>query len=201
MTSADTDVSTQDRRQGPKRSETSKAAILDAVREELVENGWRSFSVDGVARRARASKQTIYRWWPSIGALCVDAALSLIPPRPVSGDDPIERIAAILAPLEAAARTGSGNYVLRAAIVAASDDEDAGEKWRAWLQNEVRMPLRMLLAEYATKQIIARDCSIDEAMDALLGPFLQRLLVMRSPILEGFSVNHATRLMKAYAPG
>ncbi|WP_146739747.1 TetR/AcrR family transcriptional regulator, partial [Hyphomonas pacifica] len=45
-------------RKGPTRSEASKAAILDATREEMAENGWRSFSVDAVAKRASASKQT-----------------------------------------------------------------------------------------------------------------------------------------------
>ncbi|MEN8877038.1 MAG: TetR/AcrR family transcriptional regulator, partial [Hyphomonas sp.] len=48
-------------RKGPTRSEASKAAILDATRIEMAENGWRGFSVDGVAKRASASKQTIYK--------------------------------------------------------------------------------------------------------------------------------------------
>ncbi|MDP3459200.1 MAG: helix-turn-helix domain-containing protein, partial [Hyphomonas sp.] len=52
-------------RKGPTRSEASKSAILEAAREEMAENGWRGFSVDSVAKRASASKQTIYRWWPS----------------------------------------------------------------------------------------------------------------------------------------
>ncbi len=199
MTS-DSQTDTPARRQGPKRSETSKAAILDAGREELVESGWRSFSVDNVARRARCSKQTIYRWWPSIGALCVDASLSLIPPRPDTGRDPVERVAAIIAPLEAAARTGTGGYVLRAALVAASDDEEAGEKWRLWLQAEVRAPLRMLFAELAAKHVIRRDWDIDDAMDALLGPILFRLILMRTPIADGFSLRHAERLLTSIAP-
>ena len=55
-------------RKGPTRSEESKAAILEATRVEMAEMGWRGFSVDSVAKRASASKQTIYRWWPSIGA-------------------------------------------------------------------------------------------------------------------------------------
>lgn len=184
------------RRQGPKRSETSQAAILDAVRDELSESGWRSFSVDNVARRAKASKQTIYRWWPSIGTLCLDAAISLIPAIPEGARDAEQRIAAVLAPLEATARTGNGNYILRSALLAAIDDDDAGEKWRAWVKTEMRTPLRMVLAELATKQIIRRDWDIDEAMAVLLGPFWHRLLVMRSPISEGFSLMQAENLLK-----
>lgn len=183
------------RRQGPKRSATSQAAILEAVREELAETGWRNFSVDNVARRAKASKQTIYRWWPSIGTLCLDAALSLIPSAPEGARDVEQRIAAIIAPLEATARTGSGAYVLRAAMMAAADDDEAGEKWRGWLKTEFRTPLRMILAELAAKQIIRRDWDIDEAAEILLGPLWHRLLIMRAPVPEAFSLKQAERLL------
>ncbi len=186
---------TRQRRQGPKRSETSQAAILEAVRDELAESGWRGFSVDNVARRAQASKQTIYRWWPSIGTLCIDAALSLIPSAPDGARDAQQKIAAIIAPLEATARAGAGNYILRAALLAAADDEDAGEKWRGWIKAEIRTPLRMILAELAAKQVIRRDWNIEDAMDVLLGPIWHRLLVMRAPIPEAFSLRQAERLI------
>lgn len=185
------------RRQGPKRSAVSQAAILEAARDELAESGWRNFSVDNVARRASASKQTIYRWWPSIGTLCLDAALALIPPSPEGARDPEQRIAAIIAPLEAAVRTGSGNYVVRAALLAAADDDEAGEKWRAWIKNEIRTPLRMILAELAAKQVIRRDWDIDEALDMLVGPFWHRTIVMSAPVPEAFSLRQAERLFSS----
>ena len=196
MTEAGPKAKPRQRRQGPKRSDASQAAILDAVRDELSERGWREFSVDNVARRAKASKQTIYRWWPSIGTLCLDAALSLIPPIPEGARDAEQRIAAILAPLEAASRTGNGNYVLRSAMLAAIDDDDAGEKWRAWVKTEMRTPLRMVLAELAAKQVIRRDWDIDAAMASLCGPLWHRLLIMRAPVPEGFSLMQADNLMR-----
>lgn len=196
MAEVDPKAKPRQRRQGPKRSEASQAAILDAVRDELSERGWREFSVDNVARRAQASKQTIYRWWPSIGTLCLDAALSLIPAIPEGARDAEQRIAAILAPLEATSRTGNGNYVLRSAMLAAIDDDEAGEKWRAWVKNEMRTPLRMVLAELAAKQVIRRDWDIDAAMASLCGPLWHRLLIMRAPIPEGFSLMQADNLMR-----
>lgn len=194
---SETKSETKPRRQGPKRSESSKAAILEATREELIENGWRSFSVDGVARRARASKQTIYRWWPSIGTMCLDSALALIPVPPAAGRDAVEKIAVLVLPIEAAARIGNGHYVLRAALLAAADDEDAGEKWRNWQKEQIRGPLRMVLAELAAKQVIRRDWDIDDAIELLLGPLWQRLLIMRAPLHEGYSQLLAKRLLNA----
>ncbi|MEZ5985759.1 MAG: TetR/AcrR family transcriptional regulator [Hyphomonas sp.] len=186
-------------RKGPSRSEESRAAILEATRAELAENGWRTFSVDSVAKRASASKQTIYRWWPSIGAMCVDAALALVPDSPDGGRDPQERIAALIVPLEAAARTGNGHAVLRGALMAAADDKHAGEAWRAWMNRDIRQPMRMVLAELATKRVIRRDFDLDEVIEQLLGPLWHRICVIRAPVKEGFSVEQARHALRIYS--
>ena len=186
-------------RKGPTRSEASKAAILEATRVEMAENGWRAFSVDSVAKRASASKQTIYRWWPSIGAMCVDAALALIPDSPDGGRDPQERVTALIVPLEATARTGKGHAVLRVALLAAADDKEAGEVWRAWISRDIRQPLRMLLAELAGKRVIRRDFDLDEVVELLLGPLWHRLMIMRAPVREGFCAEQAGNFLRVYA--
>ena len=49
---------------GAQRNPESEKAILDAARELLTEKGLAGFSIEAVARRARAGKPTIYRWWP-----------------------------------------------------------------------------------------------------------------------------------------
>ncbi len=184
------------RRQGPKRSDASRDAILQAVRDELADNGWRSFSVDNVARRARASKQTIYKWWPSIGALCVDASLCLIQDRPVEINRIEDHLAHIIWPLEQALHSTKDTYVLRAALLAAADDEKAGEELRQWVKTEIRTPLRMVLADLSNRKTIHRDWDIDSIMDALLGPFWNRLFIMNSPIPRGFSAELATQVFK-----
>ena len=184
------------RKQGPKRSEASRRAILEATRHELAETGWRRFSVDSVAKKASASKQTIYRWWPSIGAMCVEAGLEILPETTRSGRDPIERISEIFLPLETTAR--GEHAVLRGSLIAASDDVDGGERWRAWLQETRRTPLRMVMAELAAKRIVQRDWSIETAMDVMLGPFWHRLLMMRAPIEYGYCRTQAAALLKLY---
>lgn len=57
---------------GATRNPDSQAAILAAAEAVLVENGLGGFSIEAVARRARAGKPTIYRWWPSQAALLLD---------------------------------------------------------------------------------------------------------------------------------
>ena len=57
---------------GARRNPDSAEAILEAAEAVLRENGYAGFSIEAVARRARAGKPTIYRWWPSKAALLLD---------------------------------------------------------------------------------------------------------------------------------
>ncbi|MBB5752471.1 TetR/AcrR family transcriptional regulator [Prosthecomicrobium pneumaticum] len=57
---------------GARRSAESAEAILEAAADVLREKGYAGFSIEAVARRARAGKPTIYRWWPSKAALLLD---------------------------------------------------------------------------------------------------------------------------------
>lgn len=57
---------------GATRNPDSEAAILAAAEAVLLENGLNGFSIEAVAKRARAGKPTIYRWWPSQAALLLD---------------------------------------------------------------------------------------------------------------------------------
>ena len=57
---------------GARRNPDSAGAILDAAEAVLAEAGYSGFSIEAVARRARAGKPTIYRWWPSKAALLLE---------------------------------------------------------------------------------------------------------------------------------
>ncbi|MFI7276065.1 TetR/AcrR family transcriptional regulator [Streptomyces sp. NPDC049879] len=71
---------TRSRTAGPnaaRRSEASRRAILAAAFELVGEVGYERLSIEGIAARAGVGKQTIYRWWPSKGAVLFDAFLML----------------------------------------------------------------------------------------------------------------------------
>jgi AcrR family transcriptional regulator len=193
------------RRVGPRRSEASTNAVLVAAYTELSEHGWRDFSVDRVAKTAKASKQTIYRWWKSAACLAVDAALARLADRPAptvaANADVRDRIAALIEPMLVAVRTGNGAHAWRGALLAAADDSEAGEVFRAWFNDKVKIPLRHILAEQALKGAVRRDWDIDLATELLFGPVWHRLIAMRGPVPEVYSRRLVESVLKALAPG
>lgn len=190
------------RRVGPKRSEASTNAVLIAAYTELSEHGWRGFSVDRVAKNAKASKQTIYRWWKSAACLAVDAALSTLSQKSVApaSNDVRDRISALIEPLLVAVRTGDGAHAWRGALLAAADDQDAGEVFRAWFSESVKIPLRHILAEQALKGSIRRDWDIDLATELMFGPVWHRLIAMRGPVPEVYSRRLVESVLRALSP-
>ncbi|WP_029111908.1 TetR/AcrR family transcriptional regulator [Mycobacterium sp. URHB0044] len=74
---------------GRRRNEAARQAILDSAVDQLQSNDTSAISVDSIAQGAGVSKQTIYRWWPSKGAVLLDALVSVaevISPTPDTGD-------------------------------------------------------------------------------------------------------------------
>lgn len=69
------DASKTRRSIGAQRNPDSAEAILSAAEALLTEEGYGGFSIEKVARRARAGKPTIYKWWPSKAALLLDVYL------------------------------------------------------------------------------------------------------------------------------
>jgi AcrR family transcriptional regulator len=56
-----------------RRNARSHRAILDATVALIAELGYENVSVEAIAKRAGVGKQTIYRWWPSKGAIALEA--------------------------------------------------------------------------------------------------------------------------------
>jgi AcrR family transcriptional regulator len=58
-------------RNGTRRSSGPRKAqeIFDATLDLLAEKGYEGLTIEGVAQQSGVNKTTVYRWWPSKGAL------------------------------------------------------------------------------------------------------------------------------------
>lgn len=93
------------------RNEQSRRAILDASMSMIGEFGYDKISIEAIARQAGVSKQTIYRWWPSKGAVILEAAtesLSTVVVLPDTGDLVADIRTQLSAILELITTTGFG---------------------------------------------------------------------------------------------
>lgn len=61
-----------------RRSERSRRATLEAALELCTEKGYGRVTVEAIAARAGVSKKTIYRWWPSKGAVMLEAFAGML---------------------------------------------------------------------------------------------------------------------------
>lgn len=65
----------------------SRARLIDAATELLVESGPSAVTVDAVAERSGVAKSTLYRHWPSRTDLLFDVMRAHMPPPPVIDPD------------------------------------------------------------------------------------------------------------------
>lgn len=112
------------------RSTAAREAILDATSRLFHAQGYDRLTIEGIAKEAGVGKQTIYRWWPSRGALIADCLVDgrLIPVDfvvPDTGDllaDVETWLRSVLSILDAP----QGDALLRSLVAAAADDADVG---------------------------------------------------------------------------
>ena len=107
-----------------RRSEHSRRAILEASLALVGEVGYDNVSIEAIARRACVGKQTIYRWWPSKGAVMLEAATQSLDPVvafPDTGDIVADLRVQLLGILEVITTTGFGP-AYRGVIAAGQSD-------------------------------------------------------------------------------
>lgn len=60
---------------GRPRSEAARQAVLEAVDDLLVEQGYAGVTMKGIAERAGVGRQTVYRWWSTTAEILLEACI------------------------------------------------------------------------------------------------------------------------------
>jgi AcrR family transcriptional regulator len=169
---------------GRPRSDATRTAILKAAYEILVAGGFAAFTIEGVAARAGAGKATIYRWWPSKGALAVEAFMIAVVPRMDSVRETRSGIADLRQHVQMAARIyrGRAGALLRELLALSQEDETT----RRQLQKDFLEPRRRVgmatLRRALDSGELNRRVDPEVLADALWGPIFHRLLVTSRPM-------------------
>jgi AcrR family transcriptional regulator len=175
-----------------------RAATLAAAAELLFEHGVSGVTFDKVAARAGVSKMTLYKWWPSPGALAFEAYFSAVEPELRFGQD--NDVATDLkAQLHAFIRLivdQRRGRVLRELIGAAqSDPALAVEFTQAYTRPRRRLAVeRLRLAQAAGE--IRDDVDLEVLVDQLWGAAYHRLLLPAEPLSEEFADTLVDNLLR-----
>jgi AcrR family transcriptional regulator len=61
---------------GRPRSEAARKAVLHAVDDLLLEQGYAAMTMKGIAERAGVGRQTVYRWWATKAEILIEATVT-----------------------------------------------------------------------------------------------------------------------------
>lgn len=171
---------TQNRRHsaGPHRSTQSTTAILDAAIQVATDEGYAGASIEKIARRAGAGKQTIYRWYGSKAALFVDAYASIVPVDSLkkSTGDAEADITFILTALFRIYDQSVAGVILSGLVGASAEDSGTADHIRAGLMVGRGNVLRDPLENAISLGRLPRDFGIDAAIETAIALVWHRLL-------------------------
>ena len=168
---------------GRPRSERARLAILEAAADLLMDGGLAAMTFESIAARAGVSKVTIYKWWPSRGAVAVDAYFHRHQ-ETYSFDDTgdVARDLATQLRLLIRAFRGRAGEVMAELIGQAQTDPVLAETLRSgWLQPR-REATAAVLRRAIDRSQIRPDVDIPTVMDALYAPLYWRLLMRHQPL-------------------
>ena len=175
-------------RRGRPRSEEADRAILRAATEVLAAHGLGGMSIEEVAARAHVGKATIYRRWPSRGALALDAFRAEFreqQPLPDTGTLRGDLLAALRSWVRAVTGTRAGR-MLAGLIAEAQNDPALAAAWREQVVERLREQHAIMLRRAIERGEIPADTDVDVALDLLYGAAYHRLLHGHRPLTDAF---------------
>jgi len=173
---------------GRRPADEVRADVLETVGTVLLTEGIADLTYERVARLAGVSKTTLYKWWPSTGALALDGYFHAVEQTLAFGDTGDIR-ADLLAQLRAFAQVMTatpGGRVLAELIGRSQTDADLSSAYRRLYSSERRRLAadRLVAAQRAGQ--LRPDADPQVLVDQLWGAVYHRLLVPDEPITEAF---------------
>ncbi|MFI9509608.1 TetR/AcrR family transcriptional regulator [Nocardia sp. NPDC052566] len=189
-----------------RRSERSRVAILTATHELITEVGYAKLSIEAIAARAGVGKQTIYRWWPSKGAVVFDSLLSLS--EGADGDLALPDTGDLAADLRIVLRATVAEFAdpvfeapVRALNIEIINDPELAATYRERMERPIREAKLARLRSGQDAGQLAADADLELVLDLLYAPITQRWLLRSGPLDEAFADGLVDAVLRAFAPG
>ena len=150
----------------------------------MLTGGLGAATMEAIAARAGVGKATIYKWWPSRGAVALDGFLDQVSGTLAIPADASAREAVTwqIAALVRLFRDSTAGPLMRALVVSAQSDPDIARALRdRWLAPRRAVTLEALRAGIARGEIRA-GIDLEATADQLFGPVYTRLFFGHAPL-------------------
>jgi AcrR family transcriptional regulator len=190
----------------PRRSERSRQAILAATRALVSEVGYGKVAIETIAARAGVGKQTIYRWWPSKGAVIFDAFLTLSDGAEGQGAS-LPDTGDIEADLKTVMRATVAEFAdpefekpIRALNNEIINDPDLAAQYHEKLARPVNEAKKERLRGAQRAGQLAEDADLDLVLEVLYAPLFQRWLHRSGPLTAEYADALVEVTLRAFRP-
>jgi AcrR family transcriptional regulator len=183
---------------GRRRNHAAREAILDATFELLRAGDTAAVTIDAIAEAAAVGRQTIYRWWPSKGAVIAEALARqgrrLAPVRD-SGSVAAD-LTSFLTDSFVALQDPGMLHALRELAAAAQRDEHAAAVLQDFTAQR-RAELGALLARGQQSGEFDAAADLEILVDMAYGVLWYRALISRAPLDSDAARRLAAQILRA----
>jgi AcrR family transcriptional regulator len=185
---------------GRPRDERIDTEVVSAVLGALRAGGYGAVTIDGIARKVKRARTSIYRRWPSKRHLVAYAVLSAM------GDNPAANTGALRQDLEAAVETllnafaGPLGQALAGLVADMAQDPELAHTIRQEVLAARRKSMREAFARARARREIRPDLDVELALDVLTGPFYFRTLFGHAPITRKMTRDIVDYVLRVAAP-
>ena len=162
--------------------------ILDASAELLFDEGMAGFTIEKVASVSGASKMTIYKWWPSKGALALDGYFHRVDPElvfPDTGDIEADLRAQLHSFLRVICHSPAGR-VIGELIGQAQSDPDLKASYLDRYSGPRRAKAVAAMETAKKRGQLRANLDPETVVDQLWGACYHRLLLPDQPLTDEF---------------
>jgi AcrR family transcriptional regulator len=182
-----------------RRSERSRQAILAAALDLCTEKGYARVTVEAIAARAGVSKKTIYRWWPSKGAILLEAvnhAVIMTTPFPDTGNLAADLCTQMTAVVRLLTNPPLGPAYAGILTEIQYDDELCRAVQEEFISPRVQAA-KDRLGRAREQGQLAPDADLDLAVELFYGPLYYRHTLRRPPYTRERIMTLIAHVMRA----
>jgi AcrR family transcriptional regulator len=163
---------------GRPRCDTTRKAVLLAAYDLLAEGGLSRFTIEGVAARSGVARTTIYRWWPTKGALAMEGFLEA-----TAADLALPASDSVVADMQAVLRLfarlvrGKAGRTIRCVIAEGQSDPETIDAFVTGFVTPRRAEIRAIVERGIATGELRADLDVEMLLYNLFGSLYLRMLL------------------------